>query len=431
MSYLGYGPTSRIVTKLDSIAASFDGVETTFNLTVGAVSYTPDSYLQLVISVGGVMQEPGTAFTIDNDTIVFTAAPEAGSSFWGVTNGDNAFNGQYAAYNNVVDTFIGGVDYTAGTSNTVTLNAPPAGQNALEVFFKGSDSLLIKNSANATIKTVLGNGGRQLYSTYILYANNTIQFDTNIPVGVSEIEVRSVTAYAEFVPVPNSVSTAKLSNEAVSTAKIADDAVTLAKVSFGGANGQHIGFGASGDGELKVGIWEYVDTFTATGDSFIEVFHDGIDADGSLSLDSNFSYKVEFYGATNDNYTQLEGELYESGAYVNSAAYDDVYFGSSSGNRIARDRFITAAGAQGQAGATQALQSGHFYLYDLASARVSYIDSWAGATNDATADVVQSYRILSRRTAHGTQIATKMKITPGTGTTIDAGVFRLYRRRDT
>lgn len=49
---------------------------------------TAGSPSQLIISVGGVIQQPEVDYTVSTNTITFTTAPAAGLSFFGVLCGD-------------------------------------------------------------------------------------------------------------------------------------------------------------------------------------------------------------------------------------------------------------------------------------------------------------------------------------------------------
>ena len=71
---------------IDDISSSFNGSTTSFALLVGGTSPVPfPKYeIQLLISVGGVVQEPGTGFTLSGTNIVFGSAPAAGEAFFGV-----------------------------------------------------------------------------------------------------------------------------------------------------------------------------------------------------------------------------------------------------------------------------------------------------------------------------------------------------------
>ena len=75
------------IKELDDISSSFDNSTTTFNLTIGGVAYQPRNAAMLQISLGGVIQEPSTDYTVSTSTITFTTAPNAGLDFFGVVRG--------------------------------------------------------------------------------------------------------------------------------------------------------------------------------------------------------------------------------------------------------------------------------------------------------------------------------------------------------
>ena len=64
MAYIGRQLTQGNFIKLDDLQPQFDGSKTTFNLTSGGQAYKPGSGNALLISLGGVIQEAGTAFTV-------------------------------------------------------------------------------------------------------------------------------------------------------------------------------------------------------------------------------------------------------------------------------------------------------------------------------------------------------------------------------
>lgn len=75
------------VRKLDDISSGFDGVETVFNLTINTGVHRPAYQNGVFVSVGGVIQEPETDFTIADDEITFTTAPASGLSFFAIDIG--------------------------------------------------------------------------------------------------------------------------------------------------------------------------------------------------------------------------------------------------------------------------------------------------------------------------------------------------------
>jgi hypothetical protein len=76
------GSASTANQKLDAL--TFNGSTTTFNLTSNSVAVTPNGSAALLISLNGVIQEPGTDYTVSTSTITFTTAPAATDTFFGV-----------------------------------------------------------------------------------------------------------------------------------------------------------------------------------------------------------------------------------------------------------------------------------------------------------------------------------------------------------
>ena len=77
MAYIGRALVQGNYIKLDDLQSQFDGTKTTFNLTSGGSAYTPGSANTLLVSLGGVIQEAVTSFTVVNDQITFSNPPTA------------------------------------------------------------------------------------------------------------------------------------------------------------------------------------------------------------------------------------------------------------------------------------------------------------------------------------------------------------------
>ena len=89
MPYIGRGPNkSGSFRILDDISGSFNGSNTSFALTVGSAALNVGLPETLLIAVDGVLQEPGSAYTISGSNIVFGSAPQESATFWGVELGD-------------------------------------------------------------------------------------------------------------------------------------------------------------------------------------------------------------------------------------------------------------------------------------------------------------------------------------------------------
>ena len=88
------------IRELDDISSGFDGSETTFNLEISGVAFQPISAAMLQVSLGDVIQEPTTDYSVNGSTITFSSAPTGGTSFFAVARG-TAVTIDYAADGNV------------------------------------------------------------------------------------------------------------------------------------------------------------------------------------------------------------------------------------------------------------------------------------------------------------------------------------------
>ena len=82
MAYIGRQQSSGSFLKLDDISSSFDSSAVRFNLTLGGSAFFPGNPYSLMISLGGVIQEPISSFTIIDDQIEFAAAPLSNQTFF-------------------------------------------------------------------------------------------------------------------------------------------------------------------------------------------------------------------------------------------------------------------------------------------------------------------------------------------------------------
>jgi len=82
MGLIGRQQSSGAFLKLDDIASQFDGSTSTFNLTLGGQAFFAGNPYTLLVSLGGVIQEPISAFTINQNQINFASAPRAGADFF-------------------------------------------------------------------------------------------------------------------------------------------------------------------------------------------------------------------------------------------------------------------------------------------------------------------------------------------------------------
>lgn len=70
---------------LDDISAQFDGAQNIFTLNLNGVPFTPNPDTNLVVVLGGIVQTPGTSYTMSGPQITFSLAPATGAAFCAFT----------------------------------------------------------------------------------------------------------------------------------------------------------------------------------------------------------------------------------------------------------------------------------------------------------------------------------------------------------
>ena len=89
MPYIGRQLTQGNFIKLDDLQSQFNGTKTTFSLTAGNQAYKPGSSNALLVSLGGVIQEAGSAYTLNNDEITFSNPPTADANIFIIALGNS------------------------------------------------------------------------------------------------------------------------------------------------------------------------------------------------------------------------------------------------------------------------------------------------------------------------------------------------------
>jgi microcystin-dependent protein len=83
-----YSPSSAANIKtLDDISSGFNGIGKTFSLTSGGAAVIPINTSQLVINLGGIVQDPSDDYITNGSNIIFSESPETGLSFSGISLG--------------------------------------------------------------------------------------------------------------------------------------------------------------------------------------------------------------------------------------------------------------------------------------------------------------------------------------------------------
>ena len=82
MAYIGRQQSPGSFIKLDDLSSQFNDSTTQFSLKVGGTPFFAGNPYTLLVSLGGVIQEAITAFTIVEDKINFASAPTSGANFF-------------------------------------------------------------------------------------------------------------------------------------------------------------------------------------------------------------------------------------------------------------------------------------------------------------------------------------------------------------
>jgi hypothetical protein len=161
VAYVGNQPARGQWRKLTDISGGFNGVTTTFTTSVppGTSAYyvTAGSASQLLISLGGVIQQPDTDYTVSTNSITFTTAPATGLSFFGVLCGD-ALNTNTPSDGSVTAAKLSGnlsVGLTSGSASTPSLYF--TGDANTGVYSPGSDQIAI--TTNGTQRVLVNSAG--------------------------------------------------------------------------------------------------------------------------------------------------------------------------------------------------------------------------------------------------------------------------------
>ncbi len=295
MAYLGRQLNSGNYLKLDDISSGFNGSTTTFNLTSGGSAHYPGSSYSILVSLGGIIQEPETAFTINQNQIVFATAPLVSDDFFCISLGEplninvpgNATvgSGQLAGggitYNDTITAteFIGPVESTGVnvtgivTATTVTVGSAvtsnSSGINVTGIVTATNVSV----SSSVTAATFYGSGANLTgVSTNFIGAIGIQSGGLAIGAGVTQLN---------FIGAGNTF----LYNAAT-------DTVNISIAGGGGAGGKFIS-GGTGIGTLStVGFGTTTPVGTGNSNGIIQAVGNIAILDGALTTDQDLNQSI-------------------------------------------------------------------------------------------------------------------------------------------
>ena len=187
--------TTNNISELDNISGSFNNSTTIFPLTVGSVAVSPVTTNQLLISVGGVMQNPTDDYSVSGSNIVFTTAPTNGLTFFGTLLGtalplNTIADGSVTPvklstggplWNTSGGVYISGITTITNASGTVTIGI-------------GTTALLVEGNARVTGILTVGSASITLNGI-----TDTINVGTGLTLSSSGINITGVITATSFV----------------------------------------------------------------------------------------------------------------------------------------------------------------------------------------------------------------------------------------
>ena len=147
MPYVGKEPVRGQNRELDDISGSFNGGNTAFTMQVGGLNTAAASANQVFINLGGVMQNPGTDFTVASSTITFTTPPANGLDFWGLIQGD-AVDIQEPADGSVTSSKIASGNLTLPGDVTIPDKIVHDGDTNTAIRFPAADTVSIETGGS-------------------------------------------------------------------------------------------------------------------------------------------------------------------------------------------------------------------------------------------------------------------------------------------
>jgi hypothetical protein len=143
MAYIGPEPKLGRNREVDDISSGFNGSATAFTLQVSGSNVSPGTANDIVVSLGGVIQNPNNDYTIAGSTITFTTAPASGLSFFAVVLGQS------------VDSSV--VSPADGSVTGAKLSSPlDLVDNQKIRFGTGNDLSIFHNATNSIIENTGG-----------------------------------------------------------------------------------------------------------------------------------------------------------------------------------------------------------------------------------------------------------------------------------
>ena len=228
MSYIGPAPNPGQNREVDDISSGFNGNATAFTLQVGGANISPGSSNAIIVSLGGVVQNPGTDYTVAASTLTFTTAPASGLAFFGLVLGQQVDTADANFNDPVITGDLSIADKIVHTGDTNTAIRFPAA-DTITAETGGSERVRVDSSGNVLIG---------LSSTL---SSNNAKLQVAHTDGNADVIVHRAGNNAN----PPSLNFQKTRNTSIGNyGTIVQDDDELGSIRWGGADGSNIGYAA-------------------------------------------------------------------------------------------------------------------------------------------------------------------------------------------
>jgi hypothetical protein len=215
------------IKSVDDISSSFNGSTQSFPLTFNSVAVTPANEQQILVVLGGVLQNPLTDYSISGSNIIFTTAPSSGLTFSGILFGPaipistisdgtvtpSKLSAGGPSWSTSGDLYVSGITTVSTGVGTVRIGV-------------GNTTLLVEGNARITGILTIGTSSLTLDGTnniinvgtgVTIYGNTGIISATSINVSPTSTTTLGVTTVTNLISQQLNVSGVSTASRFVST----------------------------------------------------------------------------------------------------------------------------------------------------------------------------------------------------------------------